>query len=100
MIHEGHYQITASRQEVWDSLNDVRVLQACIPGCESLEATSDDIFIASVKIKIGPVNGKFKSEIKLEDINVPESYTLVIKTNGGAASMGTGLARVGPAGCC
>lgn len=30
-------RINASRQIVYDALNDAEVLKACIPGCESLE---------------------------------------------------------------
>ena len=37
----GEERIPASREAVWNALNDVDVLRQCIPGCESLEKVSD-----------------------------------------------------------
>ena len=37
---KGEYKIAAPREKVFAALNDPAVLQACIPGCESLEKTS------------------------------------------------------------
>ena len=34
---KGEYRIAAPRDKVFAALNDPAVLQACIPGCESLE---------------------------------------------------------------
>ena len=34
---KGEYKIAAPREKVFAALNDVTILQACIPGCESLE---------------------------------------------------------------
>ena len=91
---EGDFLVAASRQEVWDKLNDTEVLKTCIPGCETLDETSENTFLATIRAKVGPVNAKFKSEISLRDINEPESYLLSVKSKGGAAGMGEGLARV------
>ncbi len=38
---KGEYKIAAPRDKVFAALNDPAILQACIPGCESLEKTSD-----------------------------------------------------------
>ncbi len=91
---DGDFLLTASRQEVWDKLNDTEVLKDCIPGCEALDETSENVYQAGIRAKVGPVNAKFKSEISLRDINEPESYVLAVKSKGGAAGMGEGLARV------
>ena len=42
----GSRHIEAPRQRVWEALNDPAVLQAAIPGCESVERTGDDSFAA------------------------------------------------------
>ena len=91
---EGEYQLHAPRQEVWDKLNDVGVLRECIPGCESLEQDQEHHFEAIIRAKIGPINAKFVSQIQLQDVNEPEYYTLSVRSKGGAAGMGEGLARV------
>ena len=66
MEMKGEFRIAASREKVWDALNDPDVLRQCIPGCEELEKTSDTEFTAKVKTKIGPVSARFAGEVRLE----------------------------------
>ncbi|WP_420335056.1 SRPBCC domain-containing protein [Roseibium sp.] len=90
----GTRLIPAGREKVWQALNDPEVLKACIPGCESLEKTSDTEMNASVTSKIGPVKAKFKGAVTLENINAPESYTIVGEGKGGVAGFAKGAADV------
>lgn len=91
---DGEFKLPAAKESVWDALNDIEVLKECIPGCEELEQLSETELEASVRAKIGPVNAKFKTQVNLRDVNPPESYTLAVKSKGGAAGMGEGLAQV------
>jgi len=91
---KGEYQIANSRESVWAALNDPEVLKRCIPGCESLDKTSDTEFNGRVTAAIGPVKARFKTHILLEDLNPPESYTLVGESKAGAAGFGKGSAKV------
>ncbi len=90
----GEYQIDASRQAVWDALNDPEMLKKCIPGCESLEQVSDTEMQAVVMAAIGPVRAKFNTKLSLENLNPPESYTLAGESKAGAAGFGRGSADV------
>jgi len=90
----GEYRIAADREVVWAALNDSEVLRKCIPGCESLEKLSDTELKARVTSAIGPVKAKFDSRITLEDLNPPESYTIVGEGKAPAAGFGRGSARV------
>jgi len=90
----GSQLIPASREEVWRALNDPEVLKACIPGCESLEKTSETEMNAAVTTKIGPVKAKFKGAVTLEDLNPPESYTIRGEGKGGVAGFAKGGAEV------
>lgn len=94
MDMQGEYRIPASRETVWDALNDPEVLKACISGCESLERTEDGGFEATVKAKVGPVKATFKGSVRLENVNPPESYTIVGEGKGGAAGFAKGGADV------
>jgi carbon monoxide dehydrogenase subunit G len=42
MTMTGEIQLAASRNAVWEKLNDPDVLKACIPGCEA----KDDLHLA------------------------------------------------------
>ncbi len=87
-------RIAAPRQVVWDGLNDPGVLQQAIPGCESLDKTSETGFAAEVRAKVGPVKAKFKGQVELSDLNPPESYRISGEGKGGAAGFAKGGATV------
>ena len=55
MTMSGEQQLPASRETVWAKLNDPEVLKACIPGCQSLEVTGPNEFLAVATNKVGPV---------------------------------------------
>lgn len=90
----GEYQIATDRERVWAALNDPDVLARSIPGCESLERISDTEFRARVTAAIGPVRAKFDSHLTLENLQPPQSYTLVGVSKAGAAGFGRGSANV------
>jgi carbon monoxide dehydrogenase subunit G len=94
MDMSGERHIHASRQRVWDALNDPEMLRASIPGCESVTRTAEDAFEAKVSLKIGPMAAKFGGKVKLENINAPVSYTITGEGNGGAMGFAKGGADV------
>ncbi len=94
MEMSGEYTITAPRQAVWDALNDPEILKACIPGCDTLEKTSDTEMSATVTAKVGPVKAKFKGEVTLSEIDPPNGYRISGEGKGGAAGFAKGGAKV------
>ena len=94
MDMNGEERIAASREAVWAALNDPEVLKACIPGCQTLEKQGDNEMTATVKIKVGPVSAAFKGNVTLENLNPPESYTIVGEGSGGIAGFAKGGADV------
>ena len=94
MEMNGEYRIAAPRAEVWAALNDENVLKACIPGCQTLEKTSDTSFSATVQAKVGPVKAKFKGAVTLSNIDAPNGYTITGEGKGGAAGFGKGGADI------
>ncbi len=90
----GEYRIPATRQEVWDALNDPEVLKRCIPGCEELIKESDTELTAKVTTRVGPVSAKFTGKVTLSDINPPESYKISGEGQGGVAGFAKGGAEV------
>jgi carbon monoxide dehydrogenase subunit G len=90
----GEYRIAASRERVWEALNDPELLGQCLPGCESVERIDDDSFTGRAVIAIGPVKAKFSGKITLSDLNPPLSYRLTGEGTGGAAGFGKGGASV------
>jgi carbon monoxide dehydrogenase subunit G len=87
--------LPASREAVWEKLNDPAVLKACIPGCEELERTEDGGFRAVAKMKVGPVSARFKGKVTLSDLDPPNGYRISGEGEGGVAGFAKGGATVG-----
>jgi carbon monoxide dehydrogenase subunit G len=94
MDFSGEYRIPASRQKVWDALNDPAILQQCIPGCETLEKVSDTELKATVRMKVGPVSARFGGKVTLSDMDPPNGYRISGEGQGGAAGFAKGGAQV------
>ena len=90
----GEYAIPASRQEVWDALNDPDVLKVCVPGCSEITKISDTEFEAKITARIGAVRAKLRGKVELSDINAPNSYTISGSGQGGVAGFAKGRAKV------
>ena len=89
-IH-GTHSISVSRERVFAALIDPQILQRCIPGCESLEQTGDNTYIATMKAGVGAVKGTFKGHVRLEDIQSPSHYRMMVDGKGGPGFVkGTG----------
>jgi carbon monoxide dehydrogenase subunit G len=94
MDMNGERLIPAPKQIVWAALNDPETLRACIPGCESLEKTSDTEMTAAAAVKLGPVAAKFSGKLTLSDLDPPNGYTLSGEGRGGPAGFAKGSATV------
>lgn len=94
MNFTGEYTLPAARQDVWQALNSIQVLEDAIPGCQEFIATGANQYQAIIHSKLGPVTAKFKTKVTVENLDPPHSYTLVIDSSGGAQGMAQGIANV------
>ncbi len=78
----GDYTFDAPRDEVWTALQDPEVLAATMPGCDKLELVGENEYDGALNIKVGPVQGKFQGKIRLEDIDPPNGYTMLVDGKG------------------
>ena len=87
-------EIDAPKPRVYAALNDPEVLRRCIPGCESLEAASENELTARVVLKVGPVKAKFDGNVTLDRSGAPDGFTLTGQGAGGVAGFAKGGAEV------
>src|SRR5215468_1840179 len=78
---EGDYLFEANVPEVWSALFDPVILAAVMPGCEKLELI-DGHYVGDIKVKVGPIQGKFTGKVDLQDTVEPQSYTMVVDGRG------------------
>lgn len=90
----GEEVIAASRQAVWNALNDPDILKQCITGCEEVKKKSDTEFEAKVTAKVGPVKASFVGDVKLSKLNPPRSYVISGEGKGGVAGFAKGGATI------
>lgn len=90
----GRQRIEASKAQVWSALNDPDMLKACIPGCKTLEKTSETHMKATAGVRIGPIGANFAGEVRLSDLDPPNGYRIDGEGSGGGAGSAKGGARV------
>ena len=79
---QGTHTFQAPKQIVWDALMDPTILAMALPGGEALEKISENEYKASMKVRVGPVQGKFDGGIELTDINLLNSYRMKVSGQG------------------
>jgi uncharacterized protein len=90
----GDQLLACPIERAWELLLDTDVLQACIPGCESLTRHEGDSFSAVVTMKIGPVKARFSGSVQLSELDPPRSCRLSGKGSGGLAGFAEGGAKI------
>jgi carbon monoxide dehydrogenase subunit G len=94
MEMKGERTLPVDRASAWKALNDVHLLQTCIPGCESIVANAGGGYDLSINASIGPVKARFKGHMALTDVEEPNRYTLRFESQSGTAGFARGEARV------
>ncbi len=87
-------ELPVTQEIAWQALNDIALLQACIPGCESIVMKDDGSYEVLITAAVGPVKAKFKGQMRMKDVSAPTSYTLDFSGQGGAVGYGRGEAQV------
>jgi carbon monoxide dehydrogenase subunit G len=84
---EGTYTFAAPRDVVWGALMDPEILARVMPGCDKLEQVGDNDYQGMIKIRVGPVQGKFQGKVSLLDINEPNNYRMIVDGKGATGFM-------------
>ncbi len=79
---EGEHTFNAPRDVVWKTVLDPDVLAKVLPGCEDFREVGENQFEGLLKIKVGPVQGKFKGNVELTDLVEPSTYNLRVRGKG------------------
>ena len=72
----GSYKMNVKKEVVWKALNDSIILKQCIPGCETFEKESSNVFNVTATNQIGPMNATFSGKVTLSNIKENHSYTI------------------------
>jgi uncharacterized protein len=78
----GDYTFDAPQTLVWAAMQDPEVLGSVMPGGEGFAKIAENEFGGKLKVRVGPVQGVFEGNIKLQDVVAPTSYTIVVDGKG------------------
>jgi uncharacterized protein len=87
----GSAILHASRDQVWQALNDPAVLVRTIPGCQRLETTGPDAYAMTLTAGVASIKGVYQGEVRLTQQDQPDSFVLKAA---GSGSPGTVSADV------
>jgi len=79
---EGDYKFDAPREVVWEMFLDPDVLARTMPGCKKLELVGENEYEGMMQMKVGPVQGTFKGNVHLTDLQAPETYHMTVDGRG------------------
>lgn len=90
----GERTLSLPPDQVWDGILNPAVLQAAIPGAESVTDEGDGVYRAVVLASVGPVRARFKGRVKLGEMQKPQRLSLEFEGESGMAGFATGSATV------
>jgi uncharacterized protein len=83
MIIEGSYEFPASRETVYEVLQDPDVLVKALPGAKSLTRVADGKYEGIMSVGVGPVSASaFDMKVELHDRVPPERFSMRIDGKG------------------
>lgn len=78
---QGDIKVDASKEAVWDALNDPEVLSKATPGCKALNEIGIDKYKAEVVLGIAAVRGAYEAEIQILEKTAPDKYRIIMKAD-------------------
>ncbi len=83
MLIESEFQFNASRENVYEGLQDPEILAKALPGTERLELLDDGRYEGEMVVSVGPVTAaRFQVSVELVDLVEPESFTMIVGGKG------------------
>jgi len=75
---DGQYIFDVGQADVWEALQNPKLLGMIIPTCWGVESVGENKYIGTLKFQAGQMSGIFKGEIELSNIQPPDSYDVVV----------------------
>ena len=99
MFIDGRFSVAAPPERLLANLFDARLMAECLPGCESLEALSDDRYRAVVVMSLAGIKARFDLRVEIVERRADAIRTVTRGEEGGNASSlsATSEVRLDPA---
>ncbi|QKR00519.1 carbon monoxide dehydrogenase [Metallosphaera tengchongensis] len=81
MKYQGEVKINASKQDIWNTLNNPEQVSSCFPGIKSVTKEGDSLKVVG-SAGIGFIKGEYKATVNFSDIKPLDSMTIIAKGSG------------------
>jgi carbon monoxide dehydrogenase subunit G len=71
MLVEQKFRVKAPIQKVWEFILDPQKIGSCVPGCERIEVTGDNVYESSVRVRVGLISLTMKSKTTVTEKDPP-----------------------------
>lgn len=89
MKFEGKHSFQASREQVWEAVQNPQMLARTLPGARRLEEKGEDEYAITVAAGVGSVKAVYDGTFSLTDKHELESCTVRASARGSAGSVDT-----------
>jgi len=83
----GSALLPATREKVWDLLNDPERLGKCLPGAERLVPDGPDRYKVAMKFGLAAFSGKFQGSVEIAEKKPPASLKMRVEGRGAPGFM-------------
>lgn len=88
MVIESEYLFGATREKVYEALQDPDVLARALPGTRRLNLVGNHRYEGEMVVSVGPVTAaRFDVTVELVDLEPPEGFTMIVGGTGRAGSV-------------
>ncbi len=79
MLIEGQFTVPVPQDKVWDFLQDIRRVSACVPGAEGVEEVGPDTYRGRLRVQVGAIRGTFNGEVTIIEREPPTRLVAKVK---------------------
>src|SRR5690625_113681 len=84
----GTTTMDAPKEKVWEAFMNPDILVSTIPGCDRLEETGENQYLATVTAGVGSIKGSYQGQVALSNLKKHESLTLEAQAAGATGTIG------------
>jgi len=71
MLIKDSFTLDAPQAAVWELLQDIPRVSACMPGAQDVQNVSEDAYSGLLKVKIGPISASFSGQVRIVERSAP-----------------------------
>ena len=72
MLLKDTFTVEAPRGAVWEVLQDIHRIAACVPGVEGVEEIEPDVYHGLLTVRVGPISSAFDGRVRFLERSAPQ----------------------------